>query len=95
MGFDRKCICVTERQSDGSVWLELKMTLLCQCVLCWLDGFDGGGVHLAGGTSKGESCCVGLVVRAAIQADRTLDFCGFCDGDRDMVDLNILQTAKK
>lgn len=71
------------------------MTLLCQCVLCWLDGFDGGGVHLAGGTSKGESCCVGLVVRAAIQADRTLDFCGFCDGDRDMVDLNILQTAKK
>lgn len=60
-----------------------------------LTALNGGGVHLAGGTSKGDSCCVGLVVRAAIQADRTLDFCGFCDGDRNMVDLNILQTAKK
>lgn len=40
------------------------------------------------------SCHAGLVVRATIQADGSLNFCGFSDGDRDVVDLNILQTAK-
>lgn len=40
--FDVKCRCVTERQSDGSVWLELKMTVLCHCVLWGLDGFEWG-----------------------------------------------------
>lgn len=68
--------------------------LLKVCQWC-LDDFEWGREILALGTSKGDfSCCVGLVVRAAIQADRTLGFCGFCDGDRDVVDLKILQTAK-
>lgn len=84
-----------DRVTGGVVGTQTDIALsMCTCAN-WM-ALNGGGVHLAGGTSKGDfSCCVRLVVRAAIQADRTLDFCGFCDGDRDMVDLNILQTAKK
>lgn len=70
----------------------------CSVTVCCGDlmALSGGGARWARGASKGDfSCWVGLVVRAAIQADRTLDFCGFCDGDRDVVDLNILQTAKE
>lgn len=36
-----------------------------------------------------------LVVRTAIQTDSPLDFHGFSDRDRNVVDLNILYTAKK
>ena len=36
-----------------------------------------------------------LVVRTAIQTDSPPNFCGFSDRDRNVVDLNILQAAKK
>lgn len=95
MDFYIKYMCSTERQNDGSVYLKLNMRLVFKCVLWCLD-FMGREIRWVLGAFKGEfSCCVGLVVRATIQTDGSVDFRSLSDGDRGVVDLNILQTAKK
>ena len=64
------------------------MTLRGEREGCWVISASGDEL----------TCCVResvSVVRTAIQTDSPLNFCGTSDRDRNVVDLNILQAAKK
>jgi len=68
--------------------LKLRTTLRGEREGCWV--ISASGDELPCWVRGSES-----VVRTAIQTDSPLNFCGSSDRDRNVVDLNVPQAAKK